>query len=119
MGFQNRKKNNRERSQSAQQKNIDKQILCLHKAMAEKIMANHDFIPKIQQTIEARYESGKMRHGAYLFWSTLLEYVDEPEIFTSQLLDESPQITKYRRQTVFVGVLTEDERQSALEKLIF
>lgn len=119
MNFHNRKSRSRERPQSAQQQNIDIQILCLHKAMAEKIIANHDFIPQIQQTIETRYESGKMRHGAYLFWSTLLEFIDEPELFLSQLLDQSPQIKKYRRQTPFVGVLTEQERQAVLEHLLF
>ncbi|WP_289031011.1 hypothetical protein [uncultured Paraglaciecola sp.] len=119
MNFHNRKSRSRERPQSAQQQNLDKQILCLHKAMAEKIIANHDFIPQIQQTIEARYESGKMRYGAYLFWSSLLEFIDEPELFLSQLLAESPQTRKYRRQTPFVGVLTEQERQAVLEQLLF
>ncbi|MEO9946200.1 hypothetical protein [Paraglaciecola sp.] len=119
VNFHNRKSRSRERPQPAQQQNLDKQILYLHKAMAEKIIANHGFIPQIQHTIETRYASGKMRHGAYLFWSTLLEYVHEPEIFINQVLDESPQITKYRRQTAFVGVLTEEERQAVLEQLIF
>lgn len=109
----------RDRPKTAQQENIDKQILCLHHAMAEKLIANHQYIPQILDTIETRYESGKMRHGAYLFWSSLLEHIDQPELFMQNLLEDSPQLRKYRRQTPFVGLLTEQERQSALDKLNF
>ncbi|MGS2720529.1 hypothetical protein [Paraglaciecola aestuariivivens] len=109
----------RDRPQTAQQDNLDKQILHLHQAMAEKLMANHQYIPQILDTIETRYESGKMRHGAYLFWISLLEHIDEPKLFMQTLLEDSPQLRKYRRLTPLVGILTEQERQAALDKLNF
>jgi hypothetical protein len=87
--------------------------------MAEKLIANHHYVPQIVATIAARYESGHMRHGAYLFWSSLLEYIDQPVLFMQTLLEDSPQLRKYRRQTPLVGVLTEQERQIILDTLIF
>jgi hypothetical protein len=115
MGYQHTRKPVRDRPKSAQQGNIDKQILCLHKAMAEKLIANQHYIPQVLETIEARYECGKMRHGAYLFWSSLMEHIHQPELFMASLLDNGPQTTQYRRQTVLVGILTETERQEILE----
>jgi hypothetical protein len=109
----------RDRPKTAQQENIDKQILCLHKAMGEKLIANHQYISRVIATIEARYECGKMRYGAYLFWCSLLEYIDQPALFMDTLLEDSPQLRKYRRQTPFVGILTETERQTVLDELIF
>lgn len=119
MSYQQTRKRVRDKPRTAQQQNIDKQILCLHQAMAEKLIANHNYIPQVMETIEARYASGKMRHGAYLFWSSLLEHIDQPALFMDTLLEDSPQLRKYRRQTPFVGILTETERQTVLEQLIF
>jgi hypothetical protein len=118
MGYQPTRNRVRDRPQTAQQHNIDKQILCLHKAMAEKLIANHHYLAQVMGTIEARYESGKMRYGAYLFWVSLLEYIDQPALFMDTLLEDTPQLRKYRRQTPLVGILTEQERQAALDELI-
>ncbi len=118
MSFSPSNRRSRDRLQSAQQDNIDKQIMCLHRAMAKKLLANHEYIVQIQQTIETRYAHGKMRHGAYLFWTSLLEFVDQPELFKQTLLEDTPQLRKYRRQTPFVGILTEQERQAALDTLL-
>jgi hypothetical protein len=119
MAYQQTRNRVRERPKTAQQENIDKQILCLHKAMAEKLIANHRYISQVVVTIETRYKCGKMRHGAYLFWSSLLEYIDQPALFMDTLLEDSLQLRKYRRQTPLVGILTEQERQAALDSLIF
>lgn len=117
MPYERPRSRSRQRSKTAQQENLDKQILHLHKAMAEKLMANHQYIPQVLETIAARYESGKMRHGAYLFWSSLLEYIDQPTLFMDSLLEDSPLIQKYRRQTPLVGILTEQERQTVLSSI--
>jgi len=119
MSYQGTRSQRRERPKNAQQENIDKQILCLHQAMAEKIIANHHYLPQIVKTIATRYESGKMAYGSYLFWTSLMEYIDHPDIFLQTVLEDSPTIQNYRRQTPFVGILTEVERQAALDKLIF
>lgn len=119
MGYQHTRSRMRDRPKTAQQENIDKQILCLHKAMAEKLIANHQYISQVINTIEVRYQCGKMRYGAYLFWSSLIEHIHQPELFMASVLDNSPQTTKYRRQTPLVGILTESERQEALETVLF
>jgi hypothetical protein len=109
----------RNRHITAQQDNIDKQILCLHKAMGEKLIANHHYVTQVVETIQARYECGTMRHGAYLFWSSLIEHIEQPTLFMETLLENSPQVTQYRRQTPLVGILTEEERQTVLNQLTF
>ncbi|GAC18049.1 hypothetical protein [Paraglaciecola arctica] len=118
MGYQPTCNRARGRLKTAQQQNIDKQILCLHHAMAEKLIANHHYLSQIIETIEARYECGRMRYGAYLFWSSLLEHIEQPTLFMDTLLEDSPQLRAYRRQTPLVGILTEQERQIALEKIM-
>jgi nucleoside-triphosphatase THEP1 len=119
MSYQHTRNRVRDKHKTAQQDNIDKQILCLHKAMAEKLIANHHYISHVLETIEVRYECGKMRHGAFLFWSSLMEHIHQPELFLTTVLDNSPQAQKYRRQTPFVGILTEQERQTALDQITF
>lgn len=119
MSYQGSRNRLRDRPKNAQQENIDKQILCLHEAMAEKLISNHSYIPQVLETISSRYESGKMAYGSYLFWTSLMEYIDQPDIFLQTILEDSTIIQKYRRQTPFVGILTETERQAALDKLIF
>lgn len=119
MGYQQTRNRVRDRPKTAQQESIDKQILCLHKAMAEKLIANHHFVPQVMKTIESRYGVGKMAYGSYLFWTSLMEYIEQPDIFMETVLEDTPIIQKYRRQTPFVGILTEAERQAALDKLIF
>jgi hypothetical protein len=113
----NRRSNNR--FKSAQHDNIDRQILCLHQAMAKKLLADQSYLPQIIDTIESRHKSGKIGYGSYLFWTSLLEHIKQPDLFLQTLLEDSPIIQKYRRQTPFVGILTETERQAALDQLIY
>lgn len=119
MSHHRAKNRNYDRVKSSQQVNLDRQILCLHKAMATKLLVNHNYVPQVKDTIESRYATDKMSYGSYLFWTSLMEYIDQPEIFMQTLLEDSPTTKKYLRQTPFVGILTEDERQAALEQLIF
>jgi hypothetical protein len=118
MSYQGTRKRQRVRPKNAQQENIDKQILCLHKAMAEKLLANHNYIPQVIETISTRYESGKMGYGGFMFWTSLMEYIDQPDIFMQTILENSLTTKQYLRQTPFVGILTEAERQAALDNLI-
>jgi hypothetical protein len=69
----NRRSNNR--FKSAQHDNIDRQILCLHQAMAKKLLADQSYLPQIIDTIESRHKSGKIGYGSYLFWTSLLEHI--------------------------------------------
>ena len=119
MSYQRSRSRSYGRVKSVQQVNLDKQILCLHQAMATKLLANQHYVPQVIDTIEARYAAGKMTYGSYLFWTSLMEHIEQPDIFMLTVLEDSPIIQKYRMQTPFVGILTEVERQVALDKLIF
>jgi hypothetical protein len=47
MSYQHTRNRVKDRPRNAQRENIDKQICCLHKAMAEKLLANHHYIPQV------------------------------------------------------------------------
>jgi hypothetical protein len=94
--------------------NIDRQILVLHQAMAEKVLACPQMQTKVIATIERRYANGQLRHGGYLLWSCLLENIDDGQAFLAGVLADTPQMQKLRRRTPFIGILTEDERQAVL-----
>ncbi|MCV2883815.1 hypothetical protein OE749_03755 [Aestuariibacter sp. AA17] len=102
------------RHRSIKHENIDRQIRVLHHAMGKKILASPELQQQVIQKIEERYQMGKLRHGHYLTWLTLMEATDDASLFMTTLLDDSPYMRKLRRFTPFVGVLTEEERQRVL-----
>ena len=100
--------------------NIDRQILVLHKAMGLKILAScqrGDFslVEQVTKTLAQRRDEGRMGYGEYLTWTSLLELVERPDDFMAGLILDDSRMRKYRRRTPFVGILTEEERQAALE----
>lgn len=95
-------------------KHIDLQVLALHKAMGEKLLAQPQLAEQVRQTVESRYRAGRLRHGAYLTWCSLLEHLDDAESFMTYLMEDSERMRKLRRQTPLVGILTETERQQVL-----
>ena len=96
------------------EKFIDRQIWVLHKAMAEKLLSCPHLRAGVIATIESRYQSGRMRHGAYLTWICLMDNISQADLFLEGVLEDTPKMNKLRRHTPFVGVLTEEERQNAL-----
>jgi len=96
--------------------NIDRQILVLHQAMAEKVLVCPQLQTEVIATIERRYANGQLRHGGYLLWSCLLENIDDKQAFLAGVLADTPQMQKLRRRTPFIGILSEDERQAALDE---
>ncbi|MFQ3197026.1 MAG: hypothetical protein ACI8R9_000426 [Paraglaciecola sp.] len=96
--------------------NIDRQILVLHQAMAEKVLACPHLQTQVIAIIEQRYANGQLRHGGYLLWSCLLENIDDKQAFLAGVLADTPQMQKLRRRTPFIGILTENERQAALNE---
>jgi len=105
----------RQSNNSAQHDNIDRQILVLHKAMALKLIARCDLRQQVIETIESRYTNGQLRHGGYLVWSCLMEYIaEQPDVFLQGVLADTAQMRKLRRRTPFVNVLTEQERLHTL-----
>jgi len=94
---------------------IDQQIVILHKAMAEKLYAQPALIEQVKVTLQQRFENGTLRYGAFLTWQCILEQISNRDAFLSAVLEDSELMRKYRRKTPFVGILTEQERQQALD----
>jgi hypothetical protein len=99
---------------SRNQQRIDQQIWLLHQAMAEKILQQPTLTAQVRQKLDLLQQQKQIRHGAYLYWSCLLDLVDEPEKFRTDLLSFDEQPCKYRRRTPMTGLLSEEERQLAL-----
>lgn len=102
-------------SKTKKQKNdyIDNRILAIHRAIAEKVVSDPNFISQAKDVLETRYEQKLIRYGSYLLWHSLLELKD-PNAFIEQLLSDEPRWRALRRSTIFVGVLSEKEREEAL-----
>lgn len=110
--FQHRQ--SRLKKHGVKDENIDRQIRQLHSAMADKLLANPQQANRIKGIVEQRKAQGHLGYGAYLFWLSLLELIDQPEAFRAALLEDTPQMRRLRRQTPLVGLLNEQERQDAL-----
>ncbi len=102
---------------SAKERQLDQQIWLLHQAMVEKLLAAPQQATRIQQQLDERYQQGLLRHGEYLFWSTALLQLDQPELFRQSLLGDDAQSRKYRRRTALSALLTEAERQAIFSGL--
>ncbi|MBZ9610438.1 hypothetical protein [Rheinheimera maricola] len=96
----------------------DKHILHLHRAMADKLLAEPWRITDIRQTLERRYQAGQIRHSGYIHWYSILDCIDQPELFKAALLDGGERMSKLRRRTVLVGLLTEPERLALLAETL-
>ncbi|QOL26202.1 hypothetical protein LP316_02550 [Thalassotalea sp. LPB0316] len=95
---------------------IDKQILAIHKAMAKKVLAKPELIEQVKATLEQKREDGRMGYGAYLTWFSLLDIApNDPDAFYQGVIEYDKRMRKLRRNTPFVNILTEDERQKAIE----
>ncbi|MFT5547144.1 MAG: 3-mercaptopyruvate sulfurtransferase SseA [Rheinheimera aquimaris] len=93
----------------------DNQIWLIHQAIAEKLLAEPWRIADVRQTLEQRYQAGQIRHSGYIHWHSILDCIDDPALFRRELLDSGERMTKLRRRTVLVGILTEAERSAALQ----
>ena len=104
----------RSRTLNKQSAATDKQILRLHAAMADKLLAEPERLAQVLNTLEQRYQAGLLRHSGYIHWYSILDCINQPELFKAALLDSGERMNKLRRRTVLVGILTEDERQAIL-----
>lgn len=114
-----RQQRNTKTSGSAKERQLDIQIWLLHQAMVEKLLAQPEQAARIQQQLDERYQQKLLHHGEYLFWSTALMQLDQPELFRQSLLGDDAQSRKYRRRTALSALLTETERQAILSGLPF
>lgn len=104
----------RNRPVSKQHDATDKQILRLHQAMVDKLLANQALLPAIYQRLEQRYQAGQLRHSGYIHWHSILDCIEQPEMFRRELLDEGERMRELRRRTILTGILTEQERLELL-----
>lgn len=92
----------------------DQQILLWHQAMADKLLAEPWRVAEVRQRLEQRYQAGLLKHSGYIHWHSILDCIDEPELFRAALLDTGRRMNKLRRRTVLVGILTEQERAALI-----
>ncbi|TKB47539.1 hypothetical protein [Thalassotalea mangrovi] len=93
---------------------IDRQVLAIHRAIAEKMLRQPELVAQVRQTILKRQEQGRIRYGEYITWDSILDIIDYPDDFRNAMLEDSPKMHRMRRKTPFVNILTEKERQKAL-----
>ncbi len=98
-----------------QERQVDLQIWLLHQAMVNKLLAEPELMPALVSKLEEQLASGQIRHGAYLFWSSAFADLPSPALFRAAILSTEPSANKYRRRTLMTGLLSEDERQQALQ----
>ena len=108
----------RRRTLTKQSAATDSQILRLHSAMADKLLADPALVQQVKHTLEQRYQAGLLRHSGYIHWYSILDCIDQPALFRSALLDDGERMRKLRRRTVLVGILTEQERLALLSQPI-
>ena len=96
--------------------NIDRQIIAIHRAIAEKLLADHSLAVKVKEKLEKQREEKTIRYSHYINWISILELIDQPEVFLQGMTEDTPYMRKIRRKTPFVGILTEEERQASIEK---
>ena len=101
-------------SRGQQERQVDLQIWLLHQAMVNKLIAEPERMPTLTARLEEQLAAGHIRHGAYLFWSSAFALLPQAELFRAAILSPEPSANKYRRRTLMVGLLTEEERQQAL-----
>lgn len=102
------------RKTSVKDEFIDKQILAIHAAMVEKLIQHPELHQQVFDTLEQRLETGRLRYGGYMTWFSLMDNIEDTALFRKGVLENSPRMRKLRRSTPLVGILTEDERQAAL-----
>lgn len=106
------------RSKKQRDADIDRRVLFLHSVIADKVLAEPAWFAHAEHALEARYKQKLLRYGSYLLWHSVLELKDQPDAFKGQLLSEEPRWNALRRNTIFTGILTEEEREEALASFL-
>lgn len=106
------------RPKKNQQVIVDRQILHLHQAMADKCLNNPALFDEVLENLERKHELNFIRYGSYLLWHAILETRDDPQTFKNLLLATDSRTNALRRKTIFSGVLSEAEREAVLATYI-
>lgn len=96
--------------------NIDRQIVAIHKAIALKLLNNPTLIENCKAKLAEDRRQGKIGYGVYIHWLSILENANDKDYFVESMTEYSDKMRRMRRQTPFVGILTEDERREALNE---
>ena len=89
---------------------VNERIKKIHCAIADKLISHPALFAQAEQTLEARYQNKMMRYGSYLMWKGIIEARDEPAVFKALLLADDERTANLRRETIFTGILSEEER---------
>jgi len=103
------------RPRKLRRSDVNERIKKIHSAMADKLLSHPELFALAEDTLEQRYQSNMMRYGSYLLWQGILEAKSEPEVFKALLLADDERTANLRRETIFTGILSEEERAASLE----
>ena len=98
------------RPRKQRRSDVNEHIKKIHSAIADKLILHPELFDKAEQTLETRYHNKMMRYGSYLLWKGIIEARHQPDVFKALLLAEDERTANLRRETIFVGILSEDER---------
>lgn len=120
-GANRHKRPYRVKKTAAKDENIDRQITAIHRAIALKLLASHQggddgLVQQVKDKLEQRRDEGRMGYGEFLTWWSILEVIEQPQVFIEAIVEDTARMRKLRRRTPLVGILTEKERQRALEQ---
>ncbi|RDV24261.1 hypothetical protein DXV75_14685 [Alteromonas aestuariivivens] len=97
---------------------IDRQILALHTAMADKLLSQPQLFEQVHQVLVQRAENKLISYGSWLMWTGILELKNDPSAFRAALLATDERTAKLRRRTILTGILSEQEREEVLATYI-
>ena len=98
------------RPRKQRRSDVNERIKKIHSAIADKLLSHPELFEQAEQTLEARYQNKMMRYGSYLMWKGIIEARDEPTVFKALLLADDERTANLRRETIFTGILSEEER---------
>jgi len=93
---------------------IDRRSLLLHRLVSGKLLRNPALVERPRATI-SRWRSDNPDAPALREWENLLAELDV-QALVRFLRSRSEDATRLRQSSPFVGILTEDERDSVMRK---
>ncbi len=98
------------RPRKQRRSDVNERIKKIHSVIADKLLSHPELFEHAEQTLEARYQNKMMRYGSYLMWKGIIESRDEPTVFKALLLADDERTANLIRETIFTGILSEEER---------
>ena len=97
---------------------VNRRILAIHSAIADKLIVEPALIDNAKACLQRRREQQLISYGAFIVWQDLLPLLNSnPALFKQELLSPDTRMEQLRRETIFVDILTEEERQAALDSV--